>query len=60
MYQLTITDGIIKRTRTAYNTVNGELVPFTEVVFIPMEPLNKDYREYLAWLDLGNTPDPAE
>jgi hypothetical protein len=26
--------------------------------FIPKDPRNRQYRKYLAWLDLGNTPDP--
>jgi hypothetical protein len=28
--------------------------------FIPMDPDNTDYAEYLAWLAQGNTPLPAE
>lgn len=27
--------------------------------FIPFDPGNRDYQEYLAWLGKGNTPDPA-
>jgi hypothetical protein len=27
---------------------------------IPFDPDNTDYQEYLRWLDLGNTPEPAE
>ena len=27
--------------------------------FIPFDPANRDYQEYLSWLDKGNTPDPA-
>jgi hypothetical protein len=26
---------------------------------IPDDPANRDYQEYLAWLDDGNIPDPA-
>jgi hypothetical protein len=27
--------------------------------FIPFDPGNRDYQDYLAWLEDGNTPDPA-
>ncbi len=28
--------------------------------FIPFDPANKDYQEYLKWLEEDNTPLPAE
>lgn len=27
---------------------------------IPFDPANRDYQEYLKWLEEGNTPLPAE
>jgi hypothetical protein len=27
--------------------------------FVPFDPANRDYQEYLAWLADGNEPDPA-
>jgi hypothetical protein len=27
--------------------------------FIPFDPANRDYQEYLAWRAEGNEPDPA-
>jgi hypothetical protein len=28
--------------------------------YIPFDPANTDYQEYLRWLEAGNTPIPAE
>jgi hypothetical protein len=28
--------------------------------FIPFDPANTDYQEYLKWLEEGNTPEAAE
>lgn len=44
MYQSTSTDTILRLMDNA---------------FIPSDPLNTDYQDYLAWVDAGNTPDPA-
>ena len=31
-----------------------------QVWFIPFNPANTDYQQYLKWLSEGNTPEPAE
>jgi hypothetical protein len=28
--------------------------------YIPFDPANTDYQEYLKWLEAGNTPLPAD
>jgi hypothetical protein len=28
--------------------------------FIPFDPQNRDYADYLKWLEEGNVPEPAE
>ena len=45
MYQLTSGDTILRLTDNA---------------FIPADNGNRDYREYLEWLDAGNTPLPPD
>ena len=52
MYKLNkpdVTDGIVKVVqRLSDNT------------FIPFDPANTDYQEYLAWVAEGNTPAPPD
>jgi hypothetical protein len=28
--------------------------------YIPLDPNNTDYQEYLEWVEEGNTPEPAD
>lgn len=40
-------------------TEKGSIKRLTDNAFIPPDPANTDYAAYLAWLDEGNTPEPA-
>jgi hypothetical protein len=40
-----------------YQLTQGDCIKRTaDNAFIPPDPANQDYAEYLAWLDEGNTP----
>ena len=44
-----------------YQLVEPGLVKrVTDNAFIPFDPANRDYQEYLEWVAEGNTPDPAD
>ena len=43
----------------SYQLTLGEAIKRSDGAFIPPDPDNTDYREYLAWLEAGNTPEPA-
>ena len=46
------------------NQITGEMAQVIKRIadnaFIPTDPDNTDYQEYLRWLEAGNTPEPAE
>jgi hypothetical protein len=46
MYQLTQIPNQVKR--------------LSDKAFIPFDPDNTDYQEYLKWVAEGNTPEPAD
>jgi hypothetical protein len=40
-------------------TTSTSIIRLSDGAFIPQAPGNRDYREYLEWLEAGNTPEPA-
>lgn len=43
-----------------YQLTSGDcILRIDDNAFIPPDPANTDYQQYLAWLDTGNTPEPA-
>jgi hypothetical protein len=48
-----------------WDTTNNQVHDYIIVrdadnAFIPFDPDNMDYQEYLAWLEEGNQPTPAQ
>ena len=41
-------------------THHGSIQRLTDNASIPADPANMDYVAYLAWLNEGNTPEPAD
>jgi len=36
------------------------VIRIADTAYIPFDPANSDYQAYLAWLEAGNQPLPAE
>jgi hypothetical protein len=43
------------------NYLGGQnVIRLADNAYIPFDPANTDYQQYLAWLEAGNQPLPAE
>jgi len=40
-------------------TTSTSIIRLSDGATIPNDPGNRDYREYLEWLEAGNTPEPT-
>ena len=40
--------------------IKKEDIPSNSVCYIPLDPDNTDYAEYLEWVEAGNTPEAAD
>jgi hypothetical protein len=39
---------------------SGLILRLSDNAYIPFDPDNTDYQQYLKWIEEGNTPEPAE
>jgi len=50
-----------KKTKDSEGNVRSDQVRrISDGAWIPFDPYNTDYQDYLVWLDAGNTPQDAD
>jgi len=42
------------------NQISNTIFRISDSSFIPLDPANTDYQQYLLWLEEGNTPLPPD
>ena len=40
--------------------VTDQILRKSDNAFIPFDPQNRDYQEYLEWIEAGNTPEASD
>jgi hypothetical protein len=52
---------IYKKIKYENNVENPNIIyRVADNAYIPTDPANTDYQEYLKWVAAGNTPEPAD